>query len=254
VASNDKVKMKIRWLSLLFVLTIATSRADQAIANAQQVLKDQGFYYGEVTGEKNTDTSAAIRRFQIRNGLEITGELNPETDAALRKPAATPVPAATTAPPTAPAPVTPPAEPDLRDDNPTMQGPGPAGPQPMPPGAPGPNIYNGRPVPTGGGVFVRTPYDQAPPEIQRRVILDAQRILARQALFKGVVDGNFGPDTEFSLRAYQARVGLQTTGRLDLETLAALRLLPGMRGDRIYTPRRLPPGAEPPVRGEWIRP
>jgi peptidoglycan hydrolase-like protein with peptidoglycan-binding domain len=246
--------MKIRWISLLLVFTIATTRADQAIANAQQILKDQGFYYGEVTGEKNTDTSAAIRRFQIRNGLEITGELNAETEQALRKPAATPVPAVTAAP-EAPAPVTPPAEPDLRDDNSIMQGPGVAGPQPMPPGPQGPNIYNGRPVPVGGGVFVRTPYDQAPPEIQRRVILDAQRILARHALFKGSVDGNFGPDMEFSLRAYQARVGLQTTGRLDLETLAALRLLPGMRGDRVYTPRRsFPPAAEPPVRGEWIRP
>ena len=246
--------MKIRWISLLFVFTIATARADEQIANAQQILKDQGFYYGEVTGEKNTDTSAAIRRFQIRNGLEITGELNAETEQALRKPPATPVPAATAAP-AAPVPVTHPPEPDSRDDNPIMQGPGAAGPPPMPPGPQGPIVYNGKPVPAGGGAFVRTPYDQAPPEIQRRVILDAQRNLARQALFKGPVDGNFGPDLEFSLRAYQARVGLQTTGRLDLETLAALRLLPGMRGDRVYTPRRsFPPGAEPPVRGEWIRP
>jgi peptidoglycan hydrolase-like protein with peptidoglycan-binding domain len=247
--------MKVAWISLgLLVFTIATSHADQAIANAQQVLKDQGFYFGEVTGEKNTDTSAAIRRFQIRNGLEITGELNPETEQALRKPAATPAPAVTVAP-TAPVPAPQPSEPDSRDDNSTLQGPGPSGPQPMPPDQQGPNIYNGRPVPAGGGVFVRTPYDRAPPEIQRRVILDAQRILARHALLKGPADGSFGPDMEFSLRAYQSRIGLQPTGRLDLETLAALRLLPGMRErEPVYAPRRLPPGAEPPVRGEWIRP
>ena len=45
----------------------------------QQTLKRQGFYYGAVTGEKNTETTAAIRRYQIRNGLQVTGELNDET-------------------------------------------------------------------------------------------------------------------------------------------------------------------------------
>ena len=34
---------------------------------------------------------------------------------------------------------------------------------------------------------------------------------------------------EFALRAYQSRTGLRVTGRLDLETLAALQLLPGVR-------------------------
>jgi peptidoglycan hydrolase-like protein with peptidoglycan-binding domain len=252
------VKRQILSLSVLLIVgTIATSRADQAITNAQQLLKDQGFYYGEVTGEKNTDTTAAIRRFQIRSGLEITGELNPETEQALRKPTPTPIPAATAAP-TAPPAATQPSERDLRDDNPIIQEPGSAAQQPMPipPDQPGPTIYNGKPVPDGGAVFARTPYEQAPPEIQRRVILDAQRILARRSLFKGSVDGRFGPDLEFSLRAYQSGIGLRPTGRLDLETLAALRLLPGMRErERIYVPRRsLPPGAEPPVRGEWIRP
>lgn len=226
----------LRLSLLLIVVTIATARADQAIANAQQLLKDQGFYYGEVTGEKNADTSAAIRRFQIRSGLEITGELNAETEQALRKPTPTPVPVAP-AGPTAPPPTTQPSEPGLRDDNPMMQGPGAVGQQPMPPDQQGPTIYNGRPVPAGGGVFARTPYEQAPPEVQRRVILDAQRILARHALFKGSVDGNFGPNLEFSLRAYQSGIGLRPTGRLDLETLAALRLLPGMRErERIYVP------------------
>ena len=34
---------------------------------------------------------------------------------------------------------------------------------------------------------------------------------------------------EFALRAYQSRTGLRVTGRLDLETLATLQLLPGGR-------------------------
>ena len=45
----------------------------------QQALKEQGFYYGDVNGEKTADTTAAIRRYQIRNGLQVTGEIDAET-------------------------------------------------------------------------------------------------------------------------------------------------------------------------------
>src|SRR6266702_7748364 len=54
-------------------------RADQTVQSVQQALKDQGFYYGEVTGDKSSETTAAVRRYQIRNGLQVTGETNPET-------------------------------------------------------------------------------------------------------------------------------------------------------------------------------
>ena len=47
--------------------------ADQTIRSLQQALKDQGFYYGAATGEKSAETIAAIRRYQIRNGLKVTG-------------------------------------------------------------------------------------------------------------------------------------------------------------------------------------
>src|SRR6266550_1036710 len=54
-------------------------RADQTVQSVQQALKDQGFYYGNVTGDKSAETTAAVRRYQIRNGLQVTGEMNPET-------------------------------------------------------------------------------------------------------------------------------------------------------------------------------
>src|SRR3979409_1068913 len=54
-------------------------RADQTNSMVQQALKEQGFYYGDITGEKTADTTAAIRRYQIRNGLQITGEIDAET-------------------------------------------------------------------------------------------------------------------------------------------------------------------------------
>src|SRR5713226_4537346 len=91
--------MRTKIAILLLIGWTAPIHADQTIANAQQVLKDQGFYYGEITGEKNADTTAAIRRYQIRNGLPITGELNDETLRSLRSaPSASTQPAATNAP------------------------------------------------------------------------------------------------------------------------------------------------------------
>src|SRR5919201_4689021 len=54
-------------------------RADQTTRSVQHALKDQGFYYGNVTGDKSAETTAAIRRYQIRNGLKVTGETNEET-------------------------------------------------------------------------------------------------------------------------------------------------------------------------------
>src|SRR3954470_7687952 len=68
----------------LSLALVGPLRADDAIASAQQALKNQGFYYGEITGRKDADTIAAIRRYQIRNGLKITGELNTETQRSLR--------------------------------------------------------------------------------------------------------------------------------------------------------------------------
>src|SRR5204863_10114334 len=88
--------MKLRLAVFALVGLMALSaQADPMVQNAQQALKDQGFYYGEITGEKNADTTAAIRRYQIRNGLQITGELNDETLRALRNNVSTSTPTPT---------------------------------------------------------------------------------------------------------------------------------------------------------------
>src|SRR5437868_8642830 len=71
--------MKLRIAALALLASAGIVLADPAIENVQQALKDEGFYYGEVTGEKDADTTAAIRRYQIRNGLHISGDLNDET-------------------------------------------------------------------------------------------------------------------------------------------------------------------------------
>ena len=237
----------------LFATSLAVAQADQKIAEAQQSLKDQGYFYGDVNGEKNTETSDAVRRYQIRNGLSVTGDLDDQTLAAIRKTGAAEE-SATAAPGPSVAGTAKPVPPV---DN--VQNRAPAAVEPEhPPAAPvapqtPDGVYEGRPVVERNDLFARTPYEASPPAVQRKVIMDAQRTLSERGLFKSPADGEFSANLEFSLRAYQARVGLRPTGRLDLETLAALELLPGSHRRPVARPR-LVPSNEPPVRGEWIRP
>ena len=249
----DNIDMRIKIAILLLIAWTAPMYADQTIANAQQVLKDQGFYYGEITGEKNTDTTAAIRRYQIRNGLPITGELNDETLRSLRSaPSASTQPAPTNAP-------SPNAErPDSQDESSSSRETAPATPAPVQPSVAPPQdrqVYPSNPgaiPPPAGGLFVGTPYENAPPQVQHDVVVSAQMALLRRGFYRGDIDGVYNSTLEFSLRAYQSRVGLPVTGQLNLETLAALELLPGAKAP-VYRPRRRA-WREPPVRGEWIRP
>jgi len=217
------------------------------VERVQQALKDQGFYYGEVTGEMNANVTAAIRRYQIRNGLQVSGELNSETLQSLGiDSSGSARPATKPASPSPAAPLKPDEQSPSESTNVT----------PAPPtqpfgGAPeDQQIYPSNPVPPGtssGGVLAGTPFEAAPPVVQRNVVLSAQIVLARRGLYHEEVNGLYGSAMEFSLRAYQARSRLPVTGRLDLQTLAALQLL---RGPMFYPPRRGRP--QPPVRGEWV--
>jgi hypothetical protein len=58
-------------------------RADDSVSAVQSRLKAGGFYFGEVNGQYNKDTAAAVTRYQIRNGLQITGKLDAPTRQAL---------------------------------------------------------------------------------------------------------------------------------------------------------------------------
>src|SRR5207244_2079110 len=72
--------MKRAIAHLLLAMCVAGFvRADQTTQSVQQTLKAQGAHYGNVSGDKSAETTAAIRRYQIRNGLQVTGEINPET-------------------------------------------------------------------------------------------------------------------------------------------------------------------------------
>jgi len=244
--------MKITTAAVIFMGSIMLARADQLVESVQQALKDEGFYYGEVSGDINANLTAAIRRYQIRNGLQVSGELNDETLRSLGiKSSGSSRPTIKGASPT-PAIGAVPSEPP-----PDQTETAPAAPpvQPFSNAPQDQQVFPSTPMgPAGspGTVFADTPFQTAPPGVQRNVIVSAQIVLARYGLYREQIDGIYGPAMELSLRAYQARMQLQVTGRLDLETLAALRLLSGPR-QPFYNPyrRRMRPPPGPPIRGQW---
>jgi peptidoglycan hydrolase-like protein with peptidoglycan-binding domain len=225
-ASKITVSMnrKLFVTALVFFVSWSLAWADSAVQSAQQKLKDGGFYYGEINGQKDADTTAAIRRYQIRNGLQITGDLNAETLRSLgitSKPASTPVPHPQHTPgPPPPDYVTPTPAPRTQPNDDYENAP-----EPPPP----PRVES-------SAIFGGTPYEAAPPQVQQDIVARAQMILLRLGYYREAVDGLYGPAMNFALRNYQARFGLEPSGRFDVETLASLSLLPEQRltGPRRY--------------------
>lgn len=228
-------------LLVLAALPLAL-QADERVREAQTELKRQGFYYGEVDGQSGAETSAAIRRFQIRNGLGVTGQLDEKTmDALDSSQVARELPDAQVAPTPAPPPPSPaarePAPPiDLRRDDTVEDGdraflrreemkrarPPVDDEHIVPP----PRTI---PEPTAdlAMLFAETPYASAPREVQEQTLRRAQSLLAQRGYYRAAIDGEAGPATEEALLTFQRSKRLTLTGRLDLATLGELRLLPG---------------------------
>jgi len=192
---------------VLMLCAVSFVHADQTIRSLQQTLKDQGFYYGTVTGEKSAETTAAIRRYQIRNGLQVTGEINEETLRSVRSNSHSV--ASASQPASKPAGAQPNSgRPDvgarLRQSSP-------------PPSFSQPD----RPLETNPS-YAASFYQSAPLRVNRRIIAGAQYQLMSRGYFRERVDGKYGRQTAFAVRAFQSTAGLPPTGRLDVETLEAL--------------------------------
>ena len=212
---------------VVMLCTVSLVRADQAIQSLQQTLKERGFYYGTVTGNKSAETTAAIRRYQIRNGLKVTGEVNEET---LRSVNSNEVASALhpAAKPATNQPI------NVRPDASAHLGQSSA-----PPSFRDPD----RPVQTNPA-FSASFYQSAPFRVNRRTIAGAQYQLMSRGYYRGRVDGRNGSQTAFAVRAFQFSAGLPPTGRLDIETVKALGLsgtefadsAPASRGDETWMP------------------
>jgi peptidoglycan hydrolase-like protein with peptidoglycan-binding domain len=209
------------------------------------------------------ETVAAIKRFQIRNGLEVTGTLTKETLGSLGLGGGAPAleaPKKGSAPQPLPPPSAPrdgPARPnspiDLRRNETVQDTDREFLRKQQPPNSRGVDDEDAQRTPAAGGggeysrIFARTPYAVAPLEVQQSTLRKAQRFLAEQGHFRdAAADGNPGPDTEEAILGYQRSVRLPLTGRLDMQTLSAMRLLPGAKG---APPMRAPGGVRPGNRG-----
>src|SRR5205823_10275043 len=164
--------MKRTILHLVVALClVGPVRADQTIQSVQQALTDQGFYYGNVTGEKSAETTAAIRRYQIRNGLQVTGEINSETLRSLNvssNSASSPAVASNS-------PVTQPtaSRPD-HSSRPALDS------SPRSFGDSGRRVEVNR-------AFVGAPYESVPGEMDFRIVAEVQRQLRSRGYYRGWV-------------------------------------------------------------------
>jgi peptidoglycan hydrolase-like protein with peptidoglycan-binding domain len=190
--------------------------ADQTVQSVQQALKDQGFYYGNVTGDKSSETTAAVRRYQIRNGLQVTGEMDPQTLHSLNVNSNSAAPSQSTSKPAIAQQNTTqqntntvrPVETPRLDQNSVQQ----------PPSAPD---HQPEMNPTVPGAL----YQPAPTRMNRRMVLaEVQRQLISRGYYQGRVDGRPGRRTALAVRDFQLQSGLPPTGHLDTSTLNALGL------------------------------
>jgi peptidoglycan hydrolase-like protein with peptidoglycan-binding domain len=237
--------MKRLHLLLLGGLFCAASAfAEDHVRDVQAELKNQGFYYGEVDGKAGDQLAAAVRRYQIRNGLDVSGQVDPALLQSLGiggAPAAPPA-AERRVPP--PAPVTNQVAPDravpaarppvnLRrgesveesDRRALQEEARRTDTLPHPNTAPA-GVPN-RPSAVYRGIFSGTPYQSAPESVQVETFRHAQHVLAARGFLREAPDDRPGPQTEEALLSYQRSSGLPLTGRLDLQTLNVMHLLPG---------------------------
>lgn len=260
--------MKLPVLLSLSLLITAVAGADDQLRRVQTELKNQGFYYGEVTGEASAETTAALRRYQIRHGLEVTGAPNQQTLGALGLGGARPAAPAAPPPPPKPAPPEPAKkppvhlrkdQPDLEDDRTFLEREqalrnARASSSSLPPEPPRDRSVVHPPAPLDAPgddfpvLFAQTPYATAPLEVQQRILRNAQATLASRGFYRDIIDGLPGPATEEALLSYQRAARITLTGRLDLTTLSALRLLPGRPGFR----RSEPEPTQRVYRGIWV--
>jgi peptidoglycan hydrolase-like protein with peptidoglycan-binding domain len=223
-----------KYLPLLLALALTSAvHADDRTRNAQSALKDAGFYFGPITGEMNPDTSAAIRRYQIRNGLDVTGELNQATMDALSN----------SSEPGQEQPAPQPPAPPVRPANPPQVPPQIPGRVPQnPPPEEGEVRQNGsEPLVPFAKLFADTPYERAPLPVQQETLRRVQGKLASKGFYRGPVNGMPSETVRRAVAAYQDARGLRPSGRLDMDTLHQMQMLPGESSSGFGTGQGQPP-------------
>lgn len=194
--------------------------SDDFTRDLQSELKRRGYFYAEISGILTPETVTALRRFQIRLGLEATGAVTPETLEALglgtleawrksRRLAPLPAgPASAHVFDAPPGEVSSPAKRAPKESQDTHE------------------AVGRQAVALYGRLFEGTPYSDAGWEVQQGVVLRALRILERSNFSGAPLNVMPGPGFIAALIGYQNRAGIRLTGRLDRATLNLMQLLP----------------------------
>jgi len=205
------------------------AQADEQTRNVQTTLKAEGFYYGPVNGENSQETSAAIRRYQIRNGLQVTGALNQETlDALSKSNAPSQESVAPVAPSTPVIPQTPQArhpQAEAESEEQILRTP------PTKPQAPDTEEVL---IPYSQ-LFKRSPFEHAPLPVQQQTFQRVQDKLVGKGFYRGRPEAQPTENMRRAIASYQEAHGLRVTGALDVDTLHELRMLPGESGSPFGT-------------------
>lgn len=183
-------------------------RADQTTQSVQQALKDQGFYYGNVTGDRSAETTAAVRRYQIRNGLQVTGEIDSETLRLLN--------VNSSSAPSSPAPSKP-AVTQFSNARPPDNA-------RLGQNSPAASLDEPDRLLETNPDFPGAYYRSAPRGFSKTAVAEVQRQLMSRGYYRGRIDGRYGTRTALALRAFQSGAGLPPTGQLDMTTLNTLGL------------------------------
>jgi peptidoglycan hydrolase-like protein with peptidoglycan-binding domain len=241
--------MRSVFVFFLSIFITGSLLGDEQTRAIQERLREQGFYYGEVDGRGGDETSAAIRRYQIRHGLRVTGEANDETLRSLGI---------------------------GRNDN-EQHGPQYQDDRRYYDRQPNDSYFRRQPpqpyfdqrerVPddyedarppyyrmpgvatTYPRLFAGTVYERAPAEVQENVVYAVQGELFRRGFYRDGIDGQLGPATTDAIARFQQEEGMPITGRLDSATLNELRALPGQRNGPSWEGFRRSPGRERIYRG-----
>lgn len=200
--------MKVLSRILLLLALVGTAQADNTIYSAQRTLKQLGYYSGTVDGEPGSQTSAAIRRYQVAMNLKVDGQLNSQTLKSLN------VVGVSSTIPAKPAPAT-----------------AKATPAPKPKATPAPRATPppAKPMPEYvaiADIFKGGPYITAPPEVQFATVRQAQKNLRTLGYYNGPINSTPSQPLVNALKAWQQSAGFRQTGRFDESTLKGLSLMP----------------------------
>ena len=77
-------------------------------------------------------------------------------------------------------------------------------------------------TPSSAGMTGPGTQASAPVHLSQSHLRQVQEQLKTAGLYKGEIDGRMGPDTRRAIATFQEQNGMQNTGRLDQQTLAAL--------------------------------